>query len=73
VALGAVSPVGQSNPYLAAEGDAKKGVKSPEFLCGNTLSPIPTRYCLPYDLVKQVALYFLETGDRSPNIGWEEI
>jgi hypothetical protein len=31
------------------------------------------RYCLPFDKVKQILSYFLETGERSPIVSWEEI
>jgi hypothetical protein len=44
-----------------------------EFLAGGTATPISKRYCMPLKQVRQIATYFVETGDRSPNVSWEEI
>jgi hypothetical protein len=44
-----------------------------EFLTANTLTPIPARYILSFDEFKQIALHFLETGERSDAVKWEEI
>jgi hypothetical protein len=44
-----------------------------EFVMENEVTPISARYALPIDLVEQIALYFLETGERSPDVIWEEI
>jgi len=67
-------PGGDRNPYsAAAKADDKAGVKAPEFLCGGTATPVPTRYCVTNDVMKQIAAYFLETGKRSPDVFWEEI
>jgi hypothetical protein len=53
--------------------DEKSNLKSPEFLVGGTPTPIPTRYILPYELVKKIAVHFLETADRHPDVRWEKI
>lgn len=42
-----------------------------DFLAGNTPTPIPARYCIPFELVKHIAAYFLNTGERSPAASWE--
>ena len=44
-----------------------------EFLFGGTLTPIPSRNCIPFELLKQVAVEFLNTGNRSQVVSWEEI
>jgi hypothetical protein len=44
-----------------------------EFLCGNTATPVSMRYILPFEKVKEIASYFLETGARSATVRWEEI
>ena len=44
-----------------------------EFLINNTLTPIPGRYVLNFDEMKQIAVHFLETGDRSDAFAWEAI
>ncbi|MGA2095545.1 MAG: Imm1 family immunity protein [Candidatus Acidiferrum sp.] len=58
---------------LALQTDSERGVKSPEFLVGGTATPFPTRYCLPYELVRDIAVYFLECGEREPGVMWESI
>jgi hypothetical protein len=44
-----------------------------EFLVGGTPTPIPQRFCLPFEIVKQIAAHFVETGECSPAFSWEEI
>ena len=44
-----------------------------EFLAGGTPTPISKRYCMPWEQVRQIVAYFLETGDRSPDIAWDKI
>ena len=44
-----------------------------EFLAGDTPSPVPNRYALPMDVTCAIAKYFLETGERSKAVSWEEI
>ena len=39
---------------------------------GDTPTPIPQRFCLPLETVKQIAAYFIETGERWPGVSWEE-
>jgi Immunity protein Imm1 len=61
-------------PYLMAM-PAQTRVKSGyvEFLMNNTPTPISSRYILNFDEVKQIALHFLETGERSDAFSWESI
>lgn len=58
---------------LAFREDEEKGIESPEFLVGGTTTPMPTRYCLPYELVRDIAVYFLQSGERDPRVAWESI
>jgi len=44
-----------------------------EFLTGNTATPVPARNILSFDELKQIALYFLETGERSDAVSWEPV
>ena len=61
-------------PYLVAVAPGVWEVEDYfEFLAGDTATPISKRYCMPWEQVRQIATYFLETGDRSPDISWEEI
>jgi hypothetical protein len=61
-------------PYLVAV-PAQRRVKSRhvEFLINNTPTPIPRRFILTFDEMKQVALHFLETGEPSDVVSWEAI
>lgn len=61
-------------PYLMAiSRDPEVSREFFEFLIGNTPSPVPSRYCPPFDTVKNIATYFQMTGERSPAVSWEEI
>jgi hypothetical protein len=61
-------------PYLVALAPQRR-VKSRlvAFLMNNTPTEIPARFILSFDEVKQIALHFLETGERSSAVSWEEI
>jgi hypothetical protein len=61
-------------PYLMAV--ANGGIKAASeigFLIGNTATPISMHYCMPFETVKHITTYFLETGKRDPSVSWEEI
>jgi hypothetical protein len=42
-----------------------------EFLTANTPTPIAARYIINFDEVKTIALYFLESGERSNVVSWQ--
>lgn len=44
-----------------------------EFLTANTPTPIDARYILSFDELKQIALEFQSTGERSNAVLWEAI
>ncbi|MGA8078973.1 MAG: Imm1 family immunity protein [Xanthobacteraceae bacterium] len=44
-----------------------------EFLTANTPTPIAARYILSFLELKEIALDFLATGERSKSVSWEEI
>jgi hypothetical protein len=63
-----------SPPYWMAMSSAtttKEGYV--DFLMADTATPVPLRYCLPFDAVKDIIVYFQDTGLRSPDVNWEEI
>ena len=63
-----------SPPYLMATMCQQPGDRAcAKFLAGGTLTPIQSRFCLPFDAVKRIAATFLETGFRSGECRWEEI
>jgi hypothetical protein len=68
------SPSSGDVPYLVAVGPERdKEQECAEFFAGDTATPVPLRYCLPFPMVKEIAGYFIETGERSPAVAWEEI
>lgn len=64
---------GEPPYFMATKADASQDDQYLEFLIGDTPTPVLVRYCLPFDTVKQVALHFQKTGNRSPTVMWEEI
>ena len=68
------SPSTGDIPYLVALATSTCcGHEDVEFLVGDTPTPIPRRFCLPFETVKEIAAYFVETGGRTPSVSWEEI
>lgn len=62
-----------SSPYLVAylESERKKtGVA--EFLITNSPTEIQLSQCIPLSILLEVAAYYVETGERSPAVLWEE-
>jgi Immunity protein Imm1 len=61
-------------PYLMAVApDPVPEHKQVEFLCGNTPTPVPSRYILPFDKIKDIASQFRRSGRCSTDVSWEEI
>jgi hypothetical protein len=63
-------------PYLMAlapNGDNGERKKCINFLMGHTATPVSKRYCVPIDLLRAIAVHFLQTGERSPIVEWEEV
>jgi hypothetical protein len=44
-----------------------------DFLIADTVTPIPRRYCLPMRKVEEIAAVFLDSGERTADVIWEEI
>src|SRR5450432_2303977 len=44
-----------------------------EFMCGGTPTPIAPRHLLEFDVLSRAVRYFLLTGQRFPDLLWEEI
>jgi hypothetical protein len=67
------SAVNGDAPYLLAVAPGKCCEQAyVEFLIGNTPTTVPQQFCLPFQTVKEIAAYFLETGERSPLVAWED-
>jgi len=61
-------------PYLVAVSPhADRSDKYTEFFSGGTPTPIPNRNCMPFELVRQIARYFVATGLAHPDSAWEEV
>lgn len=68
------SPADGSTPYLMAASDKITDEEGEiEFLIGDTASPVPGRYLLPYDTMVDIAAHFIDSGSRFPFVNWEEI
>lgn len=69
------SRIDADSPYLVAvaETEPASGEEYVEFLCGDTPSPVPMRNVLPFETVKDIAAYFIQTGERSPAVSWDEV
>jgi hypothetical protein len=60
-------------PYLMAVGPEESPGRYLEFLIGNTLTPVPRRFGLSYEVMREVAAHFQRTGERCPGVSWEEV
>jgi hypothetical protein len=61
-------------PYLmAVDKKPAGGSDYLDFLTGDTPTPVAGRYCLPFETVEKAAGHFLLTGERYPEVNWEEI
>jgi hypothetical protein len=68
------SSVDGSPPYLMAiASDGDDADEASTFLISDTLTPVPKRYCLPYEAIMDIAEAFVQTGRQKPDIYWEEI
>jgi hypothetical protein len=69
------SPADGSLPYLmAVDPDTSRlNLGDMDFIVGGTLTPIDGRYRVPADKIMRIVRHFLETGERSSEIEWEEI
>jgi hypothetical protein len=68
------SSVEDDPPYLlAVNPDLGNSEGECEFLCGGTLTSIEKRYCLPYDAFLEILVEFVKTGQRKPDVQWEEL
>lgn len=61
-------------PYLMAVSAHPPPVEAGyfEFFVAGTPTPVAARYIISFDELKQVALYFLDTGGRSDAVSWQE-
>jgi Immunity protein Imm1 len=68
------SPSDGSPPYLMATSNSETYDHDYfEFLIGGTQTPVPSRYCIPFDVMKRIAVRFVEMGLRDPNVCWEPV
>jgi Immunity protein Imm1 len=59
--------------YMTANSSALDTKDCVKFSIDNEPTPVPRHYCLPMKLVKEIAVHFLATGERSAEVCWEEI
>jgi hypothetical protein len=61
-------------PYsMAVAEETRRSNQSCEFLIDGTATEIPGKYCIPMETVLSVAMHFVETGQQSQSVEWEEI
>jgi hypothetical protein len=61
-------------PYLMAH-SANPPLKSGdvEFLTANTPTPVPAEEIISFEEIEEIALHFLETGERSDIVIWQDL
>jgi hypothetical protein len=68
------SPADGSPPYLVALASNRESAKGySEFFAGGTPTPVLNRYCMPFESVRDIAGYFLDSGGAHPAFTWEEL
>ena len=67
------SSVDGTAPYLMAVSLDKGEEGEQVFLIDDIASPVPKRYCLPNNIIEDIAATFLQTGQRRSDVPWEEI
>ena len=61
------------SPYLVAYLESERTKTDVrEFLITNSPTEIRLRQCIPLSILLDVAAYYVETGERSPAVLWEE-
>ena len=60
-------------PYLIATDNTTNDDSFAEFDTGGTLTPVSTRYCIPFEKVLEIAAFFLKNGELSENVHWENV
>lgn len=63
-------------PYLVAvlrDAESQLSKEVTTFLCGGQETEISNRHSVPFEVLKRIVTHFLETGDRSAEVDWEEV
>ena len=61
-------------PYLVAcPSQLRTNSKYVNFLINSTPTPIPGNFVLTFDEMKEIAIHFLKTGERSDGFSWVSI
>ena len=58
---------------MAVERAAGRSDGAAEFHIGDTATPVPARYCVPFATMLDIAAHFLDNGGRYPGVEWEEV
>ncbi len=74
-AIGCVqfSGIDHDPPYFMALANSPVSQESHSFPMNGSATEVRNKHCLPSTTVYQIACYFLETGERSPEVEWEEV
>lgn len=60
-------------PYMMALNPEVPRTEAIEFLAGGTPTPIDGRFCLSFPIIKAIVGDFVQSGERSSCVEWEEI
>ena len=60
-------------PYLCAVANPMTRNDDVEFLIGDTPTPIPAQFCIPFEGALEIAKEFCSSGKRSEKFRWVEI
>jgi hypothetical protein len=64
-----------SPPYLTTVATGEQAMEDgyEEFVAAGTATQVEKRYCMPFDDIIKIAIYFMETGATCPFFTWEPI
>jgi hypothetical protein len=58
---------------MALGSDIRPEAGEAEFWIGDTATPVPLRYCVPLQTLHGIVADFLQTGEPSARVTWEEV
>lgn len=67
------SPATHDVPYLIALAPEKVVADFHDFIVTNEATEIDGKFCLPLSVFKEIVSHFLQTGQQSTKVQWEEI
>lgn len=72
IAFAQYSRVNGDPPYMVAQARTIVSEKSHDFVVTGSLTEVDGKCCLPFPEFEKIACDFMETGQRSPSVEWED-